>query len=61
MGATVLNGARIGADCLVGANALVTESKVFPDGSLIFGLPAKVMQELDGRQSTVCDDQRSTT
>ncbi|MBB4000071.1 gamma carbonic anhydrase family protein [Aureimonas pseudogalii] len=47
MGATVLNGARIGRDCLVGAGALVTEGKTFPDGSLILGVPAKVVRALD--------------
>jgi carbonic anhydrase/acetyltransferase-like protein (isoleucine patch superfamily) len=47
MGATVLNGARIGADCLVGANALVTEGKVFEDGSLIVGAPARAIRKLD--------------
>ena len=47
MGATVLNGARIGRDCLVGAGALVTEGKTFPDGSLILGVPAKVVRVLD--------------
>ena len=39
--------ARIGADCLVGANALVTEGKSFPDGSLIVGAPAKGVRTLD--------------
>jgi carbonic anhydrase/acetyltransferase-like protein (isoleucine patch superfamily) len=47
MGATILNGARIGANCIVGANALVTEGKVFPDNSLIMGVPAKALRELD--------------
>ncbi len=47
MGAIVLNGAIIGRGCLVGAGALVTEGKSFPDGSLIFGSPAKVARELD--------------
>ena len=47
MGATVLNRARIGANCIVGANALVTEGKEFPDFSLIVGAPAKVMRTLD--------------
>ncbi|MCL4722188.1 MAG: gamma carbonic anhydrase family protein, partial [Gammaproteobacteria bacterium] len=37
MGATVLNDARIGRHCLVGANALVTEGKQFADGMLIVG------------------------
>ena len=43
----MLNGARIGAGCLVGANALVTEGKAFPDNSLIVGAPAKAIRELD--------------
>ena len=47
MGAIVLNGARIGRHCLVGAGALVTENKSFPDGSLIVGSPAKVVRPLD--------------
>jgi carbonic anhydrase/acetyltransferase-like protein (isoleucine patch superfamily) len=47
MGAIVLNGAKIGKDCLVGAGALVTEHKTFPDRSLIVGSPAKAVRELD--------------
>ncbi len=49
MGATVLNGARLGKNCLVGAHSLVTEGKEFPDNSLIFGAPAKLVRTLDGR------------
>ena len=44
--AVVLNGAVIGRDCLVGAGAIVTERKTFPDRSLILGAPAKVAREL---------------
>ena len=47
MGATLLNRARIGANCIVGANALVTEGKEFPDFSLIVGAPAKAVRALD--------------
>jgi carbonic anhydrase/acetyltransferase-like protein (isoleucine patch superfamily) len=47
MGATVMNGARIGANCIIGANALITEGKAFPDNSLIMGVPAKAVRELD--------------
>ena len=45
MGATVLNGAHIGAGCLIGAGALVTEGKEIPDGSLVMGMPGKVIRE----------------
>lgn len=47
MGATVLNGVRIGRFCLIGANALVPEGREIPDGSLVLGAPAKVVRDLD--------------
>jgi len=47
MGATILNNAVIGDNCLIGAGALITERKVFPAGSLIKGVPGKVVRELD--------------
>jgi carbonic anhydrase/acetyltransferase-like protein (isoleucine patch superfamily) len=47
MGATILNGAVIGANCLIGAGALITEGKVIPDGSLVMGVPGKVIRDLD--------------
>jgi len=43
----VLNGARIGRDCLIGAGALITEGKEIPDGSLVVGSPGKVLRTLD--------------
>ncbi len=50
IGAIVLNGARIGRNCLVGAGALVTEGKVFEDGQLIVGSPAKAIRALTEEQ-----------
>lgn len=48
--AVVLNGARIGRNCLVGAGSVVTEGKVFDDGWLILGSPAKAVRRLSGEQ-----------
>lgn len=48
--AVVLNNVKIGRNCLVGAGALVTEGKEFPDGSLIMGSPAKVVKQLSPEQ-----------
>lgn len=42
----ILNRARIGRHCLVGAGSLVTEGKDFPDGSMIMGSPARVVRPL---------------
>ncbi|MEZ5563231.1 MAG: gamma carbonic anhydrase family protein [Gammaproteobacteria bacterium] len=46
MGASILNHARIGRNCLVGAQALITEGKEFPDGMLIVGSPARAIRKL---------------
>ncbi|RYX93197.1 MAG: gamma carbonic anhydrase family protein [Comamonadaceae bacterium] len=45
--AVILNNARIGRNCIVGAGSVVTEGKEFPDNSLIIGAPAKVVRTLD--------------
>ena len=47
MGATLLNQAMIGDECVIGANALVTEGKVFEAGTLIVGAPARAMKTLE--------------
>jgi carbonic anhydrase/acetyltransferase-like protein (isoleucine patch superfamily) len=47
MNATLLNGSRIGKNSIVGAGALVTQGKKFPPGSLILGMPARPVQELE--------------
>lgn len=46
MGAILLNGARIGNNSIVAAGALVTQNKVFEDGVLILGNPAKAVRKL---------------
>jgi carbonic anhydrase/acetyltransferase-like protein (isoleucine patch superfamily) len=45
--AVVLNRARIGRNCIVGAGSVVTEGKEFPDNSLIVGSPGRVVRTLD--------------
>jgi carbonic anhydrase/acetyltransferase-like protein (isoleucine patch superfamily) len=43
MGAMILNGARIGRHCLIGAKAFVGEGKEIPEGSVVLGMPGKVV------------------
>ena len=50
MSATILNGAKVGRNCLIGAGALVTEGKDIPDGSLVLGVPAKIVRPLSGAE-----------
>ena len=47
MNSTILDGAKIGKNCVVGAGAVVTQNKTFPDNSLIMGIPAKAVGIVD--------------
>ena len=40
----ILNRARIGKHCIIGANSLITEGKDIPDRSLVMGSPGKVVR-----------------
>lgn len=46
MGAIILDGAVIGEQSIIGANALVTGGTEIPPGSLVLGSPAKVVRAL---------------
>lgn len=50
MGATVLDGAKIGNQCVIGACSLVTKNTVVPDGSVVMGVPGKVVKTMDLKQ-----------
>ena len=52
MGATVLDGARIGARSLVGANSLVPQGMIVPPGSMVYGSPAKVVRALSADEQS---------
>lgn len=47
MGAIILNGARIGKNCIIGAGALVSEGKEIPDGSVVLGVPGKIVRQVN--------------
>lgn len=51
IGATVLNGARIGRRCLIAAHAFVPEGKEIPDDSLVMGQPGKIVREVSAEQA----------
>ena len=46
MGATVLDGARIGARSMVAAGAVVTPRTIVPPGSMVMGTPATIVRVL---------------
>lgn len=46
IGATILSHAEIGRYCIIGAGALITERKQFPDRSLLIGAPARHVRDV---------------
>ncbi len=51
MRATVLNRAKVGSFCLIGAHALVTQDMEIPDYSVVMGCPGKVVKKLSSEHS----------
>ena len=47
MNSCVLDGARVGSGSIVGAGAVVREGMQIPPGSLVVGVPAKIVREKD--------------
>jgi carbonic anhydrase/acetyltransferase-like protein (isoleucine patch superfamily) len=47
IGATILNHAKIGKNCIIGAHALITEGKEIPDNSMVIGAPGKIVKTLE--------------
>jgi carbonic anhydrase/acetyltransferase-like protein (isoleucine patch superfamily) len=52
MGAIVLNGAVVGRDSLLGAGTVVTEGAVIPPGSIVVGVPGKVIKQVTEEQKS---------
>ena len=50
MGAVILDGAEIGTQSLIGAKALVKQGMKIPPGSLVVGMPAKVVRALSDEE-----------
>lgn len=55
MGATILDNARIGSYSIVAAGSVVSPGKVFPERSMIMGVPAKVVRALTDKELEMLD------
>ena len=53
MGSTILSGARIGTNCVIGANTLIPEGKEIPPNSLVLGQPARIVREVSDAQAAL--------
>ncbi len=56
MRATVLNRAKIGRFCLIGAHALVTQDMEIPDFSVVMGTPGKIVKKLSEKDAQMFRD-----
>ena len=50
IGSVILNKAVIGKNCIIGANALITEKKEIPDNSLVMGSPGKIIRQIEEKE-----------
>jgi carbonic anhydrase/acetyltransferase-like protein (isoleucine patch superfamily) len=50
MGSVILDGAVIGNQCLIGAKALIKQGMQIPDGSLVVGMPARIVRALTAEE-----------
>jgi carbonic anhydrase/acetyltransferase-like protein (isoleucine patch superfamily) len=50
MGATIMDGAVVGEQCIVGAQALIVEGEQIPPGSLVLGSPGRVVRGLTAEE-----------
>lgn len=46
MGATILNDAQVGDECIIAAGSLIPEGMIVPPGSLVMGVPGKVRRPI---------------
>src|SRR5207249_2599999 len=49
MGAILLSGCEVGAECLVAAGTLITENRRIPPRSVVMGVPGKVVRAVTAR------------
>ncbi len=53
MNAVILDGAVIGEGSVVGAGAVVTQGMIVPKNSLVLGVPAKIVKEIDSSSDNI--------
>jgi carbonic anhydrase/acetyltransferase-like protein (isoleucine patch superfamily) len=50
IGARLLSGSEVGERCLIAAGAVVTEGRRIPDGSVVMGIPGKVVRQITAEE-----------
>lgn len=60
MGAVILNGAKIGENSIIGAGAVCTENMVVPKGSVVVGIPGKVIKTAEEKNKVMTTSNASS-
>jgi carbonic anhydrase/acetyltransferase-like protein (isoleucine patch superfamily) len=55
-GAMILDRVTIGRHCLIAAGAMVPPGKVIPDGSVVMGMPGKIVREVSERDRAMMEE-----
>ena len=55
-GAMILDRAIIGRHCVIAAGALVPPGKTIPDGSVVMGMPGKIVRDVSERELALIDE-----
>ena len=56
IGAILLDGCEVGSRCIIGAGTLVPPNMIVPDGSVVMGVPGKVVRQVDDRDLARIDE-----
>ena len=52
IGATVMDGAKVGRRCIIAGHSIVTAGMEIPEGSVVAGVPAKIVAQRDNYAQT---------
>jgi Carbonic anhydrases/acetyltransferases, isoleucine patch superfamily len=55
MGAIVMNGVEIGENSMIGAGAVCTENMIIPSGSVVVGVPAKIIKNAEEQNKSLIE------
>jgi carbonic anhydrase/acetyltransferase-like protein (isoleucine patch superfamily) len=55
-GAMILDRVSIGRHCLIAAGAMVPPGKVIPDGSVVMGMPGKIVRDVTDRDRAMMEE-----
>lgn len=54
-GAMILDRVNVGRHCLIAAGAMVPPGKIIPDGSVVMGMPGKIVREITDRDRAMIE------